>query len=168
MTLREFLASKKSITKIGRWNDKKMPKTGNGFPLSKAKGLRVGGGWHWTIIELQAGKAECRLLVAYHPTKENYLAALGYAVGADTHVIATLEYHSTHPGWHVHGCCLPARTGNIGRARYPDMRRVPSSGKGYHRNTVFGVSESSALEPAIKYFQLRDAFDEMLPLLRTS
>lgn len=144
-----------------------MPKTGNGFPLSKAKGLRVGGGWHWVIIELEAGKAECRLLVAYHPAKENYLAVLGYLVGADTHVIAALEYHGTHPGWHVHGCCLSAKPGNVGRIRYPDMKRMPD-GKSHHRSTVFGVSEADALEPAIKHFRLRDAFDAMLPLLRKS
>jgi hypothetical protein len=167
MTLREFLGLQKSITKVGKWNDKKMPKTGNGFPLSKAKGLRVGGGWHWVIIELEAGKAECRLLVAYHPTKENYLAVLGYVVGTDTHVIAALEYHGTHPGWHIHGCCLTAKPGNVGRIHYPDMTRLPD-GKGRHRKTVFGVNEFDALEPAVRHFRLRDAFDSMSPLLNIS
>ena len=160
MTLREFLVSKKSITNVGKWSDKKMPKTGNGFPLSKAKNLRVGGGWQWVIIELDADNAECRLLVAYHAAKENYLAVLGYVVGADTHVIASLEYHGTHPGWHVHGCCLTAKPGNAGRLRYPDMARLPE-GKSVHRRTVFGVNEFDALELAIRHFRLRDAFDSM-------
>ena len=141
-----------------------MPKTGNGFPLSRAKTFKLGAGWAWRIVELKAGVAECKLLVAYHPNKENYLAILGYGVGTDTHVMGVLEYHGSHPGWHVHGSCLAATPAQFGRVHYPDMVRFPD-GKQRHRDIDFGVTESNALEPAIKHFRLGNAFDELSPLL---
>jgi hypothetical protein len=160
MTLREFLASQKSIKKIGKWSDKKMPKTGNGFPLSKARNFRLGSGWHWNIVEIEAGNLEWRLLVAYQPNKENYQAVLGYVLGADMHVVASLEYHGTHPGWHIHGACRSANSADVGRLRYPDMRRLPD-GKKYHRKTAFDVTEADAMRPAIDYFRLNDALNAM-------
>lgn len=114
------------------------------------------------LINLLAGNVQCRLLVAYHPGKENYQAILGYAVGKgqDTQVIASLEYHSTHPGWHVHGCCSNVDIAQAGRTRPPTMKRVPD-GKSYHRQTTFSITESDALRPAIEFFDLNDALNDM-------
>ncbi|GGI21057.1 hypothetical protein [Oxalicibacterium faecigallinarum] len=160
MSLKQFRSLPKVITAVGKWSDKKMPKTGNGFPLSKSRVIRLGGGWHWRIMGLEAAGRECRLLIAFHSAKENYLAALGYVRGSDTEVIGVLEFHGTHPGWHIHGCCKPGRPENVGRMRYTEMVRLPDA-KEYHRNTEFRVHEYDALEPAIRHFGLQKAFQNM-------
>lgn len=52
MTLRKFVKAAKVVTDAGFWSDKPMPRIGSTFPLSKARGLRVGTGgsrhpgWH--------------------------------------------------------------------------------------------------------------------------
>lgn len=139
-----------------------MPKTNSRFPLSKNRGIRLGAGWTWTVLNLSAGNKDFRMLIAYHVGKENYQAVLGYEFDADTHVIACLEYHGTHAGWHVHGCCSAPEKMNVGRMRYPDMKRLPS-GKSKHRRIDFGVTESAALKPAVDFFKLQDALDAWNP-----
>lgn len=154
MHLRDFLRAQKSITSILGWQHTKMPKTK--FPLSKNRSFKVGVGWVWTLLEIEADGKKFRLLVAYHPGKENYFAHLGLEAGADMHLIGSLEYHSNHAGWHAHGCCEPLEKSHVGRMRYPTMKRLPSGDK-YHRNIEFGVSASSALKPALDFFKLHGA-----------
>ena len=165
MTLKEFLSAQKTITSAKLdWKDKKMSKTNSPFPLSKSRGLRLGTGWTWTVITLTANGLSFRLLVSFHTGKENYQAALGYVAGTDdTYVIGCLEYHGTHAGWHVHGCCEPPQKQNVGRMRYPDLKRLPN-GKKKHRRIDFGVSQSNGLGPAVKFFKLQEALNNWTPI----
>lgn len=43
-----------------------------------------------------------RLLVAFHAGKEEYLAWLAIDTGTDLGLIARLEHHASHLGWHLH------------------------------------------------------------------
>lgn len=43
-----------------------------------------------------------RLLIAFNAGKRDYLAWLTFASDQDQAVIARLEYHASHLGWHVH------------------------------------------------------------------
>lgn len=42
------------------------------------------------------------MLLAYRIDKEQYIAMLGMDADGDTKVVARLEYHGTHGGWHIH------------------------------------------------------------------
>lgn len=75
------------------------------FPLSKArtKFYRLGSAWTWRIITFSAEGYEYRILVAYRTDREQFFAMLGVtdSVG-DTKLVARLEFHGTHGGWHLH------------------------------------------------------------------
>lgn len=161
MSLRTFIRARKTIVEPGAWSDKRMPKTGGKFPLTKArKNFRVGSaGWRWRVTTLSACDQTYRLLVMYHAAKENYYAVLGMVTTGDTLVIGKLEYHSTHRGWHMHSCCKEPDMGNAGRMKYPDMGRHPD-GRAHHRSMNFGIDgDVSALEIAARHFRIPDLND---------
>jgi hypothetical protein len=72
------------------------------FPLSKTHTFSLGSGWRWRVISLEAGGRRFRLLVAYEASKDQYRAWLGLEVGTDQALLARLEYHPSHRGWHCH------------------------------------------------------------------
>jgi hypothetical protein len=162
MSLRTFIRARKTIVEPGAWSDKRMPKTGGTFPLTKArKSFRVGApGWRWRVVTLSASGQTYRLLVMYHAAKENYYAILGLVTSGDMLVVGKLEYHSTHRGWHVHSCCKELDMANAGRMKYQDMSRYPRDGKGHHRSQAFGVDgDVAALEKAAHHFRIPDLKD---------
>jgi len=160
MSLRTFIRARKTIEDAGAWSDKRMPKTGGKFPLTKNRSLRVGAiGWRWRVVLLSAGANRYRLLITYHKAKGTYLAALGLECAQDTLVLGCLEYHATHVGWHMHGCCVDTDNRNSGRLRYPEMIRVPSP-KQKHRNANQELTDASSLEIAARYFRIRGLRDD--------
>lgn len=154
MTLRDFVRSKKTLVDTGTWSNKRMPKTGGKFPLSKARSFRVGApGWRWRILQYDCAGRKYRILAMYHAEKENFLAVLATPINADLLVLGCLEYHSTHRGWHMHGACKNLSSENSGRLRYPAMVRIPS-GTSVCRSMSFPSGDDSFLETVIRYFRL--------------
>lgn len=154
MTLRSFVKAAKTIVDPGVWSDKRMPKTGGKFPLSRAKSFRVGApGWRWRVIQLSADGASYRLLCLYHAGKQNFMAILATPVGGDLLVIGALESHGTHPGWHVHAACKPPSPKNSGRLRYDGMIR-PQAGARANAATVFPTDDAGAEAILVRYFRL--------------
>ncbi len=87
-----------------------------------------------------------------HHGKQNAFAVLGKIVGSDTLVVASLETHSTHPGWHLHGDCKMSNAVS-GRMRWPDGMRIP--GKARRHSSVAGlISANDVLVKASKVFRL--------------
>src|SRR5580704_14792755 len=91
---------RKSVLESGKWHDGKMPRTA--FPLSKSHSYSLGNSWCWAVWRLAASERQFRLLIAFEVAKEQYQAWLGLEAGADQAVLARLEYHPSHRGWHCH------------------------------------------------------------------
>lgn len=91
---------RKTVTASGGWKSGKMSKSE--FPLSKNNSFRLGSGWDWCVHELESALTPMRLLIAYHAGKHEYLAWLAITSPTDQGLIARLEYHASHLGWHVH------------------------------------------------------------------
>ena len=89
----------KTVSATGSWKSGKMPK--GAFHLSKNNSFRLGTGWEYCIHKL-SGPNPMQLLIAFHPGKREYLAWLALEAQNDQAVIARLEYHPSHTGWHVH------------------------------------------------------------------
>lgn len=89
----------KKVAVSGPWKTGKMTK--GDFPLSKNSSFRLGTGWEYCIHEL-SGPNRMRLLIAFHVGKRDYLAWLTIENDHDQMIIARLEYHASHLGWHVH------------------------------------------------------------------
>lgn len=154
MTLREFVRTEKVLVEGGSWSDKRMPRTGGKFPLSRARNFRVGApGWRWRVVQLEAWGRLHRVLVMYHAGKQNLVAAVGTHVGGDLLILGVLEHHSTHPGWHVHAGCETPTMAEAGRLRYPGMRRV-AAGDRSNAQRPFPAGDEAVIETVSRYLRL--------------
>jgi hypothetical protein len=101
--MRTLLAvrERKTLTATPKWQSgKKMPRSA--FPLSKSHSYPLGSSFDWCVCDAVAGENQYKLLVAFDPAKEQYRAWLGLVDGTDQALLARLEFHPSHKGWHLH------------------------------------------------------------------
>lgn len=162
MILSEIISREKKNVFVSAWTDEKPKrkdyplscKAGGRFPLTRK--------WRWTTVEFDVSGSSYRIMVAYHKDVPEYQAVLGECDGADTKVIARLEYHGAHPivGWHIHAVCKDGAEVEAGVMKPHGQRRLPDA-RSHHRRTKyldgFSLSEESmndnmALDIAAKWF----------------
>jgi len=150
------IRSRKTIVEGGKWATGKMPHTA--FPLSKSHNYTLGSAWRWRVCRLVSGDKNFRLLVAYQAAKAQYQAWLGCESGADQAVLARLEFHPSHRGWHCHVKKGPLDEVACGVVKQPQSReRV----KLCRDNNPFTVTDLDALGIACRAFNVEmgeDAF----------
>lgn len=151
MPIRGFIRSKKTVIDAGQWSDAKLPRTGGPFPLSKNRSFRLGASWRWRAVKIEIDGKQFRVLITVHEHKQQFVAYCGAVIGTDMFVIGRLEYHATHPGLHVHGCCKPSQPEWFGRTGHGGLARLPE-GKAHHRRTTMVVSRESALQAVADVF----------------
>jgi hypothetical protein len=138
----------KAVIALGQWQSgKRMPKSA--FPLSKSHSYPLGSSFEWCIIALQGDGRNYRLLVAFDPAKEQFRAWLGLVDGADQALIARLEFHPSHSGWHCHvksGMLDRVVRGVVKEPRDRDTFRVCDV------EQKFGVTQLNALGIAFRVF----------------
>jgi hypothetical protein len=151
LTTRALVRAPKSIRHGGEWKTGIMPRTA--FPLSKSgnKAYRLGNR-RWRVVVFEALGLTCRLLINYHPMLLQYQAILGVERGGDTVVLAQLEYHPTHAGWHVHASCLPLDEVPAGVRRGPWV--VKLGGRGRRHQSAAPTSDQQAFDRAVLVFGL--------------
>jgi len=152
MRLKDVVHADKVLTDWGEWASGKMPRTA--FPLSRSRQnfYRLGS-YRWRIIRFEALGAQFRVLVCLQEDKEQYRAYLGMECGQDTKLIASYEFHGTHPGWHslmTHELLYEV-PGGIQKG--PWQSRVPRP-RNWHRRRTFGVVEETATDIACGFFGL--------------
>jgi len=112
---------------LGRM-EKRRKNAAHCFPVSKGHSFRVRSSYNWRIVTFECLGNQFRLLVFYRNDKQEYEAWLGMVDGSDTKVLARLEFHATHPGWHLHTNCETNDTpsgrigGNVHRSRLTSRR----------------------------------------------
>jgi hypothetical protein len=168
MWARQFVRTPKTITQAGNWRcgalDPKGKMGKDQFPLAKGRSFQLGNQWHWRVDHWSAGTANGRLLIAYHLGKGNYLAWASLERGPkEFAVIACLEFHGDHDGWHIHSGPAPIDEFATGCTRQRILGiRNPRKG-GYHRprraidGTVidgFGMSPITAQNVAYRAFRV--------------
>ncbi len=82
--------------------------------------------------------------MAFEPGKQQYWAWLGAIYGDDQALIARVEFHATHDGWHCHwkgGELREVPRGAV-KAAYPLERRRGCSGAPLtiNRSDAFGIA----------------------------
>lgn len=91
----------KVLIKLGAWNiGKKMP--ASAFPLSRSHSYQVGTSWHWCVADAGAKGRAFKILIAFNAGKSDYRAWLSLQYGNDYALLARLEHHRSHKGWHIH------------------------------------------------------------------
>lgn len=125
-----------------------MPATA--FPLSRSHSYQVGASWHWCVADAAADGREFKILVAFHPGKLDYRAWLGLRYGNDFTLLARLEHHQSHKGWHIHckrGLCDGLIRGVVKEPLDRDRSRDCSS-------SPFNVGHHDALKFAFRAFNI--------------
>ncbi len=149
MNVHDIILAAKRIKSDGQWASGVMPRTA--FPLSKSgnKAYKLGNR-RWRVVTFDACGVGCRLLINYHPMLSQYQAILGVEVGGDTKVLAFLEHHPTHKGWHAHICCDEIKDVPVGIKRGPWFRSMDVPDVWYR----IPDSDEAAFNCAASYFGL--------------
>lgn len=151
MRLRKVISADKKITDAGAWKSGvKMPKTA--FQLSKSHSFKVSAKFNWRVVCFESLGEKFKLLIYYRTDLENYHADLARDVGGDMLLMARLEFHATHPGWHIHGlcdstACVPGRSGGTDK-------KIPAN-YGFNKQLTFGITNDRlAYDWAVKHYRL--------------
>jgi hypothetical protein len=150
----QIRSANKVVLDWGKWQTGGMPQTA--FPLSKRRGraYRLGSSYRWRVIQFSALEVTCRLLIVFNISKEQYRATLAFEQDRDMSVIASLEFHGTHPGWHLHGACGEIAAIPLGSMRGVWQKRVPMPRMTHRRHDFRVTDDSTALDVAAKFFRL--------------
>lgn len=152
----------KTVVDWGRWSSGKVPRSA--FPLSRPRSrfFRLGSAYRWRVVRFEALEHSFRLFIAFHSQKEQYRATLALEHERDLGVLASYEFHGTHPGWHLHAACGDAESVPKGVMSGPWQRRYPRA-RLFHRRAEFGIeTEHSALDRASSFFRLHNSQDTLL------
>ena len=155
----QIRSANKNVVEWGKWQVGGMQMST--FPLSKRRGsaYRLGSAYRWRVIKFEAfcgaaAPAICRLLIAYNPAKEQFRATLAVENERDMCVIASYEFHGTHPGWHAHVACGDIEKIQAGSMRGSWQQRKPKP-RALHRRVEYGISNDDvALDVAARFFLL--------------
>ena len=159
---RDIRAANKRNVDWGKWENTKMPVSA--FPLSKRRNysFRLGSAYRWRIVRFEACDCKLRLLLAYSVEKQQYRATLALEGDRDMSVLASYEFHGTHPGWHLLAACDDITTVPQGIMIGPWQRRLPKA-RTRHRIVDFRVrDDDTALDIAAQFFRLHKAEDALL------
>ena len=143
------IRTEKTVLQAGSWQRGKIP--ASAFPLSHVKALRVAKAWHWCVQRVHDAHREYNLLVAFDPGKLQYWAWLGAVFGDDQAVIARVEFHASHDGWHCHwktGDLVDVARGAV-KAALPKERRHQCAGD------PIAVSQADAFGVAYRLFNVK-------------
>jgi hypothetical protein len=160
--VRDIRSGDKTVVDWGKWEDGKMPTSA--FPLSRRRGqaLRLGYSYRWRVVRFEACGSAFRLLLAFNLPKEQYRATLALEGESDNSVVASYEFHGTHPGWHLLATCDDIATVPPGVMIGPWQRRMPRA-RSRHRRIEFRVKDDdAALDIAARFFRLHKAEGVML------
>jgi hypothetical protein len=153
--MRALLAirERKRITSVGPWHSgKRMPRAA--FLLSKSHSYPLGSSFDWCVVEMQSDVRAYRLLVAFDSAKAQYRAWLGMVDGTDQALIARLEFHPSHSGWHCHtktGALDKVARGVVKEAKNRDRFRICDV------DQTFSVTQLDALNIAFRVFNAESA-----------
>ena len=154
----EIRAANKTVLEWGNWQAGGMQPAS--FPLSKRqrRSYKLGASYRWRVVRFNAdtpsGFVTCRLLIAYNALKEQFRATLAVENDRDMCVVASYEFHGTHPGWHMHAACGEVAKIPAGSMRGSWQRRKPLPYR-IHRRMEYGVSgDDVALDIAARFFLL--------------
>jgi hypothetical protein len=114
------------------------------FALSRRGSMGLGRGWHWRVDSLDANGTELRLLTTFNPRIEEFRSWLGYPKEGMLVIVARLEFHGSHPGWHCHSACCDVAEIEPGQPLHRQTVRIPAADQ-RHRKLEFVRHEAAAL-----------------------
>jgi hypothetical protein len=158
MKPRDAIRARKRIVEAGSWKvvtaKSAMPKSA--LSLSKGHSIQLGRNWHWRVDSVEADGMNFKILTAFHSETEEFQARLVVTQGDSGTVLAALEYHGTHPGWHCHMPCCDIEDVEPGQGHPRSSHRFPRP-EGKHRRVSFDMTDSMALARSFSFFRVTEA-----------
>lgn len=155
MRLRQFVKLPKTVISAGMWTDKPMKKSAPPFAMSSSKPNRLGNLWRWRLVKFMiadnGGQCSGRMLIAYQREKQQYQAWAGLETPKGMLLLGRLEWHGSHPGWHVHALCTDMPPSAAGIVKPAGVKRVNRS-KTTKRGAFFAVNDLNAVRHAEAFF----------------
>jgi len=139
------------------WRDDDMPPR---FCPIYTKTRPARAGWRWRSARADAGDEEFMLVALVHPKRGDMKSTLLVKRDEGYSVVSRYEFHSSHPGLHVHAHCDRAGI-EIGASGMDELQRVPPS-KGRVTRQV-PLSISTFWEESRRFFRIKD---DIGPLFR--
>ena len=167
MTLKEFITGVKLNVRHTPWSDGKL--RANDFPLSRKSGrvYPLTRQWRWRITTLELENRNFRLMATYHKSIPEFMAVLAEDLEKDCRIIARLEFHGTHDGWHVHPFCDDFDNVASGVIKPLGTKRIPQGGRPHrHREMLLdgrAMSDEHAASIVSSVFRLGDMTDLFSP-----
>jgi hypothetical protein len=129
MRVKSFIRSQKSNVKSSAWSQEKLKSKdfsvsnhrGGVYPLTRL--------WRWKVTSLEVVDRKFKLLTAYHTKVPEFQAVVAENLGDISRVFASLEFHQSHPGWHLHSTCDVIELVSVGLSRPREFVRLPSAQK---------------------------------------
>ena len=158
MRLRHIILSDKENLSLGSWAQGLLPRST--FPLSRS-GNRAyrPGNRRWRLVTFDTNGCSFRLLINYSAKLGQYQAWLGLIDGGGTKVVAQLEKHPTHKGWHIHAACDVLSDVPTGIIRGPWLRHLDRARRAEEADPA-AMTDDTAFAVAQRFFRL----DKVPPL----
>jgi hypothetical protein len=156
--LRHIILSAKENLSLGSWAQGKMPRSA--FPLSRSgnKAYQLGNR-RWRLVTFDMNGSSFRLLINYSATLGQYQAMLGLVDSGGTKIVAQLEKHPTHKGWHIHAACGVLNGVPAGIVRGPWLRHLNRARRTDQADPA-AMTDDAAFAVAQRFFRL----DKVPPL----
>ena len=155
MRVRRIIRLPKALTKsTPGWSVKDLPPR---WCPTNSKTRPITGDWRWRAAKASAGARQFIVFAQVAPRKGNWKAVLIEELGSGSSVVARYEFHSSHPGLHVHSHC--GRGGiELGATGMDRLARFPKSTSPHRRQQSF--DEFSFWKSALAFFNVTDAVAE--------
>jgi hypothetical protein len=132
----------------GGWSKKDLPPRWCPVFLRKRP---IAGDWQWRAARAASGAREFTVVAQCNPSRGNWKALLIERADSGASVVARFEYHSGHPGLHIHSHC--ERSGlETGPTSLDALARIPPANARHRRTHAFTLQ--SFWEAALRFFNI--------------
>lgn len=136
MRVRHLIEVKKSLQSDTRWRTGDLqPRHCPIYPKSKPNGPA----WQWRSAKAICGDLEFWLVATVNVSRGNWKSLL-ITKGENGHsVVGRFEYHSSHPGTHLHAHCDRGGV-ETGPTSMNDLTRIPPASRRHRRASAYTLS----------------------------
>lgn len=149
MNVRAAIITTKIMSSDTGWKNTDMPPK-HAPIFIKSRPTRAG--WKWRSAKAVYNDQEYVLVTMCHPSRGNWKSMLIEVSDQTSKVIGRFEYHSTHPGLHVHANCNSSLA--FGSSGMDNLTRYPSVSSFNRRKSAW--TESGFWEASKQFFRVQE------------
>jgi hypothetical protein len=156
MRVRHLVAEPKEQVEVTEWRNDDIPPR---YAPCFTKTYPQRNGWEWRSAKAKApgSDREYILLCRCHVTKDDWKATLILKKDEGGSVVSRFEFHSSHPGLHIHASCDNGGE-LVGPVGMSEVDRLPN-GEGRTRRTN-AWTKATFWQASKKFFRVQDKHEQ--------